>query len=64
MVLAKQPHKDSSMQNWEGSRGGYRRSRAQRNGRGGNTNTGNEFSSRSPVDGKRNPGGSHGIMRD
>ena len=54
----------SSMQNWQGSRGGYRKNRGGRNGRYGDNSSGGEFSSRTPVAGKRDPGGSHGIMRD
>ena len=58
------PCMDSSMQNWQGSRGGYRKNRGGRNGRYGDNSSGCEFSSRTPVAGKRDPGGSHGIMRD
>jgi len=46
------------------SRGGNKRGRPQRNGRYGDTRPEKEFCSRSTTGSKRNPGGSHGIMRD
>jgi len=63
MAHAQKPsHKGSSMKDWHGSRGGYRKER--RNGRYGDAKPASEFASRSATNGKRNPGGSHGIMRD
>jgi len=56
--------RDSSMPGWQGSRGGYRKNRGGRNGRYGDTMPDNGFSSRVPLSEKRDPGGSHGIMRD
>ena len=46
------------------SRSGNKRDRPRRNGRYGDTRPEKEFSSRSTTGSKRNPGGSHGIMRD
>ncbi|MFA6907613.1 MAG: hypothetical protein WC263_02195 [Candidatus Micrarchaeia archaeon] len=46
MEHAKPPHKDSSMPKWEGSRGGYRGSRAKRNGRYGDACPASNYFSR------------------
>ena len=63
MEHAKQARKDSTMPGWQGSRGGYRGPRDKRNGRYGDAGQAPSHFSRAH-NGKRDPGGSHGIMRD